>query len=84
MDSGIDKRLLLGHAGGAHEKDNLLDGFTYEEVIIAVCCNEPVIDEEAVRRTVNNIVMQNMKDMKALLATNMAKIIELANENRGE
>ena len=61
-----------------HENDNLMDGFTYEDIITALHCAEPVIDEAAVRRTVNEIYRQNITNMYELLEINIKEIIKLA------
>ena len=82
MDKKIDPKWLLGVTGGAHVKDSLLVGITYEDLITAVFHNEPVVNEATVRRTLSDMVKQHMKDMNGLLDANMSKIIKLVTENR--
>ena len=59
-------------------KDSLLDGFTFEEVIDALNCNEAVIDEAVVRRVVNEMLEENITNMYELLNNNVMEIIKRA------
>jgi len=65
-----------------HETDSLLDGFTFESVITALYCGEPVIDESAVKRVVNDILKSQMQDLNCLLENNMNEIIKRAKKGR--
>ena len=72
----MDRTWMLGK--DLHEKDSLLDGFSFEDVIIALQSNEPIINEESVRRTVIAILNVNRANMNHLLKINMAEIIRRA------
>ena len=72
----MDRQWKLGVNHCKH--DNLLDGFTFDDVITALQCNEPVIDEAAVRRTVKNMLELRMQDLEFLLKNNMKQIIKEA------
>lgn len=65
-----------------HEEDNLLDGFTFEQVITALRCNEKTIDEKAVKKVVKEILDSQMEDLQFLLENNMDLIIQKAKQNR--
>jgi len=60
------------------QKDSLLYGFTFEDVIEAVSCNEPNIDESAVRKTVLEMLHHNFRSFNELLESNMQEIIRRA------
>ena len=65
---------------GAHEKDGLLQGFTFEDLITAIHCNEPVKDEAAVRKVVAELLEEQITNMYELLEYNMDEIIERASD----
>jgi len=60
------------------DKDSLLDGFTFEEVIDALHCNEPEINEAAVHRVVNDMLKENTINMREILKNNVMEIIKRA------
>lgn len=62
--------------------DNLLDGITFEDLILTVHCNCPKITEQAVKKELKEILAIHMQDMEFLLENNINKIIELASKNR--
>lgn len=62
--------------------DNLLDGITFEDLILTVHCNCPQITEHAVKEELKEILAIHMQDMEFLLENNINKIIELASKNR--
>ena len=65
-----------------HEKDNLLDGFTFECLITAVICNCEVINEASIKKTLEEILESRMEDMYELLKTNMPEIKRRAKQGR--
>jgi len=65
-----------------HEQDNMFDGFTYDDVITAMVCNEPVLDTSALLRTVTTIFEQRMDDYRELLKRNQKEIIAAAQSRR--
>lgn len=63
--------------------DSLLDGVTFDDLILAVHCNRQVIDRAAVYSTLNEILAIRRQDMRYLLENNMEAIIEMAKMGRG-
>ena len=59
--------------------DNILDGITFDDLIVTLQSNEPTIDEEAVLRVFEDIVRANLKDARYILKQRMAFIIKEAN-----
>lgn len=64
--------------------DNILDGITFEDVILAVHCNCQEITRDAVLWEARMIAEQRMQDYKYILANNIDEIISRAKEGRGE
>lgn len=62
--------------------DNLLDGITFEDVILAVHCNCHVISRETVTKQFFEILEQRLLDMNELLNRNIDKIAEEARKGR--
>lgn len=62
--------------------DNLLDGITFDDLIMTVYCNCPKITKQAVKKELKEILAIHMQDMEFLLENNIDKIIELASKNR--
>ena len=60
------------------DKDSLLDGFTFEDVIDVLRCNEPAINEAVVRRVVNDLLKENAVNMHEILNSNVMEIIKRA------
>lgn len=56
--------------------DNLLDGFTFDELITAVQSNEPEINEKTVEKVFNEILQAQLKDARFLLKTKMQNILK--------
>ena len=62
----------------AHPKDNLLRGFTYEELITAVQSNEKEITAQTVEKVYKEMLDANIADAKTDLHSNMKWIIKEA------
>lgn len=62
--------------------DNLLDGFTFASLILAVRCNCKHITPEAVRRTAKEILDSQMQDYRYLLENNIEEIMSEAMDGR--
>lgn len=62
------KRWKLGDDVSAD--DNILDGFTFRDLILAVHCNCENITPEAVRREAAEILEERMQDYRFLLRNN--------------
>ena len=65
-----------------HPKDNLFDGFTFEDVITALH-TESVVNEKTARRVLNEIMEIRLQDMNFLFENNLDVIIAAALEGRG-
>jgi len=61
--------------------ENLLDGFTYEELLDTVNTNEPERDEDAIIKVFNELVQQNVELAKEKLEE---KLEELVNQSSRE
>lgn len=62
---------------------SLLDGFTFDDVILAVHCNCRSITPNEVRKTAKEIIDQRMQDFEFLLDNNMEEIMSAAKKGRG-
>ena len=65
-----------------NECDNLLDGFTFEQVITALYCGEKIIDKKSVKRVIKEILESQLQDLNCLLENNMNEIIKRAKKGR--
>ena len=63
-------------------QDNLLDGITFDDIILAVHCNCKEITPEAVKREFDNFLKMRMVDTEYLLENNMDEIIMEAKKGR--
>lgn len=55
--------------------DNILDGFTFDDIILAVRCNYRTIDRKAVLQTAREILEGRMEDYRFLLENNLDEIV---------
>lgn len=62
--------------------DSILDGVTFDDLILAVHCNCPVINRNAVVTQLNNIIEMRMEDTMELLSRNIDIIVEEAMKGR--
>lgn len=62
--------------------DNLLDGITFGDLILAVHCNCRVITPEATRKEFEDFLELRMADTRYLLENNMNEIIAEAKKGR--
>ncbi|WP_281513130.1 hypothetical protein [Bacteroides acidifaciens] len=72
----MERKWKLGIDLGTY--DNLLDGFTFDDLILAVRCNNKVVDAAAVMKEAQRILDQRLEDMHFLIENNMMEIIEEA------
>ena len=75
-----ERKWILGYDLAA--SDNLLDGITLDDVILAVHCNCKTIDRNAIRTQVQEILSQRLEDMNYLLDRNIDQIAEEARKGR--
>lgn len=62
--------------------DNLLDGLTFDELILTVHCNCRAITPAAVRSELKEILESRKQDMMCLLEKNMDAIMAEARKGR--
>ena len=79
-DVPIEKSWLLGD--DLIVDDNLLDGFSFYDVIIAAHCNCKTIDRNAIRAQVQEILSQRIEDMNYLLDRNIDKLVKIVKDGR--
>ena len=75
-----DKAWKLGD--DLYPEDNLLDGITFDELILTAHCNCRTITPQAVQRELSEILESRKQDMEFLLKKNMDIIIEEARKGR--
>lgn len=63
--------------------DSLLDGITFDDLILAVHCNCRRITPYAVKRELKDMMESRMEDLNYLLEHNMSEIIAEAKKGRG-
>ena len=62
--------------------DSLLDGLTFDDLILAVHCNCQTINRAAVQMELNRILTTRRQDMMFLLEKNMDTIMAEARKGR--
>lgn len=62
--------------------DNLLDGITFDDLILAVHCNCREINRMAVHQQLSEILVQRRQDMVHLLERNIETIMAEARKGR--
>lgn len=62
--------------------DNILDGFTFDDIILAVRCNCRTVDQVAVLKTAREIMEQRMYDYNYLLRNNLDEIVEIVKKQK--
>lgn len=62
--------------------DNILDGFTFDDIILAVRCNCSTIDTKAVLQTAREIMEQRLEDYYYLLNNNVNEIVEIVKSQK--
>ena len=63
-------------------KDGLLDGLTFDDLILAVHCNCRTVTPAGVRKQLREILEGRLQDMNFLLENNMDAIMAAAMEGR--
>lgn len=75
-----ERRWKLGEDIDRH--DNLLDGISFDELILTVHCNCQEITQEAVEKELSRILEIRMQDMEHLLENNIDEILIEAKKGR--
>lgn len=65
-------------------EDNLFDGITFDDLILAVHCNCKQITPNAVRETAKEIIEGRMTDFEYLMENNMDEIMAAAMKGRAQ
>lgn len=78
MESG--RKWKLGEDIDRH--DNLLDGISFDELILTAHCNCREIASEEVEKELDKILEIRLQDMKYLLQNNLHEIIQEAKKGR--
>ncbi len=75
-----DKKWRLGE--DLFTSDSLLDGLTFDDIILMVHCNVPpgAMTPERVRKELRECLNGRLEDMWFLLEKNMDKVIEYARD----
>ena len=63
--------------------DNIMDGFTFDDIILAVRCNCSTIDTKAVLRSAREILEGRMEDYRFLLENNLDEIVAEVKRQKG-
>ena len=62
--------------------DNILDGFTFDDIILAVRCNCSKVDHAAVLQTAREIYEQRKQDYIYLLCNNVDQIVQIVKDQK--
>lgn len=62
--------------------DNILDGFTFDDIILAVRCNCRTVDRAAVLKTAREILEMRMEDYNYLLRNNLDQIVQIVKDQK--
>lgn len=65
-----------------HKSDCIFDPITFDDIILAVHCNERVLDRSAVERVAKEIIDSRMDDFEYILHNNINEIIAEAAKGR--
>lgn len=68
--------LMAIYSNKFHTKDNILDGFTYEDLIDAIKSNEAIIDKQTIEKVFNEILKEQIKNAKEMLKHNIDNILK--------
>lgn len=76
----MDTQWTLGE--DIHPNDNIFDPITFEQIIIALRCNEKEINHKAVMKVAREILNSRLQDFHFLLGRNEEEIIAEAMKGR--
>lgn len=62
--------------------DNILDGFTFDDIILSVRCNCSKVDRAAVLKTAREILEMRMEDYNYLLRNNLDQIVQIVKDQK--
>jgi hypothetical protein len=75
-----DQQWILGE--DIHPNDNIFDPITFEQIILALHCNEKEINHKAVMKVAREILNSRLQDFHFLLGRNEEEIIAEAMKGR--
>ena len=70
--------MMMNTIAKKDSNEALLRGFSFQELIDATQCNEPIINEASIIKTFNEIVKAQMIDANYELQKYMTEIIDMA------
>lgn len=76
----MDRKWKLGE--DLHPEDNMLDGFTFEDVITMVKCNCKELTKESAQRELKQMLDSRFEDLKFLFDNNIDEILKIAHSRR--
>ena len=76
----IERQWKLGEDVSEH--DGLLNGFTFNQLIVSLHSGSKVVDPKEVRKVVRDMLQTDLEDMWFLVEKNMDEIIKRAMEGR--
>ena len=75
-----DQQWILGE--DIHPNDNIFDPITFEQIILALHCNEKEINHKTVMKVAREILNSRLQDFHFLLGRNEEEIIAEAMKGR--
>lgn len=76
----MDREWRLGE--DVHPEDSILDGITFEELIVTVKCNCEKLTPENAKRELKQILEGRLEDMYFLFEKNLDVILAMARSRR--
>ena len=58
-----------------HKSDCIFDPITFDDIILALHCNEKVLNRRAIQNVINDIMDSRMQDFEYLINNNINEII---------
>ena len=80
MEDEMDREWKLGK--DLYPEDNMLDGFTFEDVITMIKCNCPNLTAEEAKRELRELVDSRLTDLYFLFQNNCEEILKIAGSRR--
>ena len=65
-----------------HVMDDLLSGFTHDDLITAVLANEPEINEQVIKKVFNEMLQQQINEAKATFKDNLKEVLKICKESK--
>ena len=65
-----------------HVLDDLLSGFTHDDLITAVLANETEITEQTIKKVFNEMLQQQINEAKATFKDNLQEVLKICKESK--